>query len=127
MNNLFRYSLTLVILLSLCAQHAGKLLLVADYYTNTSSYLANCENKSRPQLHCNGQCLLMKKMQKAERKDAQAPGKKLDWKIEVLSRKSFYSPINSASQDFVRHYCVPHTTGAPVDFTRSFFHPPSVA
>ena len=117
----------MVIVLSLCAQHAGKLLLVADYYANTALYLAKCENKMRPQLHCNGQCLLMKKMKKAENKETQAPEKKIEWKLEVLSRKSYYSPTIAFQVKLQKAYFVPSTTGSPVDYTCSFFHPPSVA
>ncbi len=37
-----------------------------DYEINFSDYLAKCVNKSRPQLHCNGQCVLMKKIKAQE-------------------------------------------------------------
>ena len=36
--------------------------LLVDYYLNTGNYLENCINKDRPQLHCNGHCQLMTKM-----------------------------------------------------------------
>jgi hypothetical protein len=105
-------------------QHAGKLLLIADYYTNKAAYLANCENKFRPQLHCNGQCILMKKMQKAEKKDAQSPAKKLEWKLEVLSRKSFYKSPEQAPALALVSYGLPQNSGTPIDIRYIVFHPP---
>jgi len=36
-----------------------------DYYVNTDFYLENCENKDRPELHCDGQCVLAQKMKGA--------------------------------------------------------------
>lgn len=37
-----------------------------DYYVNTDFYLENCENKNRPELNCDGQCILAKKMAAAD-------------------------------------------------------------
>ncbi|MBZ5858682.1 hypothetical protein [Flavihumibacter profundi] len=126
MNNLIRNIITVVLLLALTAQNTGKLLLVMDYYANKSVYLANCENKSRPQLHCNGQCLLMKKMHQSDKKDQQTPEKKLEWKFEVLSFKSLNNDMTYTSSRFNRHYFVPNSTGIPAGFYNAIFHPPSV-
>jgi hypothetical protein len=40
--------------------------MLTDYVVNYSQYLANCENRDKPETHCNGQCLLMKALQEAE-------------------------------------------------------------
>jgi hypothetical protein len=113
-------------LLALAAQHAGKLLVVMDYYANKSIYLANCENKSRPQLHCNGQCLLMKKMHQSDKKDEQTPEKKLEWKFEVLSFKSFFNDMTYASSRFNLHCFKPYIIGVPAGFYNAIFRPPAV-
>jgi hypothetical protein len=34
-----------------------------DYYVKLNEYQQSCVNRSKPQLHCNGQCVLMKKLQ----------------------------------------------------------------
>jgi hypothetical protein len=125
-NNWIRNIITVVLLLALATQNAGKLLLVIDYYANKTIYLANCENKSRPQLHCNGQCLLMKKLQKEDRKEQQSPEKKLEWKLEVLSRKSFYSCVDIQYSPVILQYFVPGSTGKPIDINLSIFRPPAI-
>ena len=57
-------------------------------------------------LHCNGKCLLAKKLKQEEKKDQQNPGRKLDGKNEVISSCSVlaenfsFAPINK------RHYCI---------------------
>lgn len=33
-----------------------------DYYVKLSEYQQACVNRSKPQLHCNGKCVLMKKL-----------------------------------------------------------------
>ncbi|KEQ28253.1 hypothetical protein N180_01060 [Pedobacter antarcticus 4BY] len=40
--------------------------MLADYYINTAKYANNCENKSRPKMHCQGKCQMMKKLIDAE-------------------------------------------------------------
>ncbi|WP_313271161.1 hypothetical protein [Sphingobacterium sp.] len=52
--------------------------IVVDYSTNKSLYLQYCENKSRPELHCNGQCVLMKKLKKQEEKESKQVSQKLE-------------------------------------------------
>ncbi len=45
-----------------------------DYFTHLQQYEESCENKDKPEMHCNGQCHLAKKMKKLA--DEQAPNKK---------------------------------------------------
>jgi hypothetical protein len=35
---------------------------LVEYYLKMEVYLERCANKKRPELHCNGQCILMQKM-----------------------------------------------------------------
>lgn len=47
----------------LLTQTFSKWLLIADYTINKEYIAKNlCENRSKPKLHCNGKCQLMKKM-----------------------------------------------------------------
>ncbi|MFZ4261571.1 hypothetical protein ACFRAE_05985 [Sphingobacterium sp. HJSM2_6] len=41
-----------------------------DYELHLPDYIANCINKDRPELHCNGQCELMKKVREQEKENA---------------------------------------------------------
>ncbi len=38
-----------------------------DYEIHLPDYIAKCINKDRPELHCNGQCELMKKVREQEK------------------------------------------------------------
>lgn len=48
---------------------------LVDYYLVMEVYLEQCINKHRPELHCNGQCILMQKLKalNGEAKTPQAP------------------------------------------------------
>ena len=40
-----------------------------DYYINSASYIANCENIDRPELNCDGKCILALKMKDVTQSD----------------------------------------------------------
>lgn len=47
----------------LLLQSGAKLAIVGGYYLNQEFIIQNfCENKARPEMHCNGKCYLMKKI-----------------------------------------------------------------
>jgi hypothetical protein len=53
-------------LLTFMAQTFSNALIVTDYYINMASFAVNCENKDKPQLHCNGQCQMVKQLEKED-------------------------------------------------------------
>ncbi len=63
----------IILLIALLLQLLNRVLIISDYYLNTQSYAAKCENKARPMLHCNGKCQMAKKLAKQEKKDQQNP------------------------------------------------------
>ena len=65
--------------------------IVLDYYTSAAAFAKNCENKARPQMHCNGKCQMMKKLKQEEKKDENNPERKIENKNEVLSSRSFFT------------------------------------
>jgi hypothetical protein len=80
--------------LAFASQTFNKAIIVLDYNTNTKSYAANCENKAKPKMHCNGKCQMMKKLKEEEKKDQQNPERKSENKNEfVLSSRSFYPAL----------------------------------
>ena len=79
--------LTGLVLLAFIAQSFSRTWVVADYWLHTGYYAAHCENKARPELHCNGKCQMMKNMRAEERKDAENQ--------ERLSEKFDNLPLSS--------------------------------
>lgn len=63
---LLRQLVAFFVLVIFMAQTFSNAIIVADYYTNTASFAAQCENKDKPQMHCNGQCQMVKQMEKEE-------------------------------------------------------------
>ncbi len=86
-----------------------------------------CENKAKPELHCNGKCHLAKELAKTSEKDNPLESKRgLVNDIELL----FFQELNNFS---FTHYFQP-TEKNTVYYTnfygfiavKSFFHPPSL-
>jgi predicted ATPase len=68
-----RFIYTSILILLLITQTFSKWIVILNYQINKEYIAAKlCENKARPQLHCNGKCQFMKKMKATEEKE-QAP------------------------------------------------------
>jgi hypothetical protein len=124
---LFRRTAAFLLLLVFFAQAFSRYLLVADYYVNASAYIANCVNKDRPWMHCNGRCQFCKKLhQQDNTEDKQTPERKPgnNWDESLYSSSSF--------TDFTALHLVAPTNlhypespaGKPVGMPRTLFHPP---
>ena len=60
---------TYILLATLTLQSFYRSIMAMEYQIHLPEYLAKCINKDRPQLHCNGQCVLMKKIREKEKQD----------------------------------------------------------
>jgi hypothetical protein len=93
------------------------------YIINPDFFVKNCVNKTRPKMHCNGKCLVMKKMQEEEKKEQENETRKWDNKITVLSSKSFFYSIEANCIYFVKPTPVEQKL-AVKDISLSVFRPP---
>ncbi len=105
---------------------------VIDYIVNYNYIRTElCENRDKPEMHCNGKCYLKKQLKKAHSQPySNAPETTLpsglfkDYPISTLDFFSFAFKNNSTdvtqNTDFhyLRHY--------KYNFTQDIFHPPSL-
>jgi len=118
--------LTLLILVAFIAQTFNQASIVARYYVNTAAFAKNCENKAKPQMHCNGKCQMMKQLQKASKNDQQAPEKSGNAKNEALSSKSFFASIKFSRLSSPIHFNKYQVQKLP-SIPTVIFHPPRAA
>jgi hypothetical protein len=69
-------------------------MMVVNYYTNKQEFLANCENKSRPELACEGKCILMKKLKAAEQKEEQEKKKQKAPDLQTFFHHAVFLPMS---------------------------------
>ncbi|MFN8251014.1 MAG: hypothetical protein U0V75_03965 [Ferruginibacter sp.] len=118
-----RYVSAILLLIAFAAQTFNGAFIQLGYYMNPGSYAKNCINKSRPKLHCNGKCQLMKKMQEEEKKEQESLERKWEIKVTVLAPrpvayKAVFNDIPAdsaplAAPDFYKE-----------EIILSVFHPP---
>lgn len=113
-----------IFLLAVCAQTFSQGFFYIDYIINKAAFEKECVNKAKSWLHCEGQCVLAKKIIESEKKQQEAPEMKLAAKAEVLSSKSFYISNLLKACSLTTNYIIVFNTGSPVDQPSSFFHPP---
>lgn len=113
-----------IFLIAFASLTFSKAFVVFDYFTNTKAFAVNCENKVRPQIHCNGKCQMMIKLQQEEKKDNQNPERKAENKNElVLSSKSF-SPALYWHVSLQKKTYPSIATGKATKMPRSILRPP---
>lgn len=104
---------------------------VADYIINYD-YISKvlCENKAKPELHCNGKCQLMKELAKAaEQEKPVTPTKKIQFQeTEVLFFQEV-QPLLSAQTFFqYKNVMGDHYSNLYVHIeSGSVFHPPTLS
>ncbi|MEP7375234.1 MAG: hypothetical protein ABI675_17675 [Chitinophagaceae bacterium] len=85
-----------------------------------------CENRYRPKLNCNGNCVLMKKLKQQEREEQNSPVTlKLDLATVIISSRSFFANINFPAVFIAKSYLPLFNTGNPVARAIPIFHPPA--
>ncbi|WP_290791334.1 hypothetical protein [Flavihumibacter sp. UBA7668] len=123
---LLRLFISFLLLVSLALQSFQVPMMYVNYYANKQDFLANCENKSRPELACEGKCILMKKIKAAEQKEKEQEKKesKSNGSADIISSRSFFTnhiqePLPSASISYPSELIQPVT-----DQSYPPFHPP---
>lgn len=120
--------ITFILLMSFTAQTFNKVFIVVDYYVNTSSFAAHCENKAKPLMKCNGKCQMMKELKKEAQKDQQYPDRRGENKNDVvLYCNTLHNTIKPLSiSDFQNNYLFANEEEV-VKMQRKIFHPPNLS
>ncbi|MEI9806468.1 MAG: hypothetical protein WDO16_00585 [Bacteroidota bacterium] len=114
----------LLLLLAFTAQVFSQGISLLHFYINRNYIAANqCENRYRPMLHCNGKCVLAKKMKEQEKNEQRNPERKLQNKHEVNSSRSFFTTILTAPLPCYPAYIILSDSNT-VDRSSTVFHPP---
>jgi hypothetical protein len=119
-----------ILILLVLVQTFTSWVIVAEYSINKDYIAKNlCENKTRPKLHCNGKCQLMKKLAEEEKQNSPA-GSPSGTKIklsDVLFTHEITSPAIAAwvqeKTDFTDYPVLLQPTPA----LSRVFHPPATA
>lgn len=111
-------------LLVVMLQSFSNIVFVTEYYINTAAFAENCINKNKPLLNCNGHCQLEKKMGEESGKTRSLPERKVNFNLEVLSAKSFFSMLPELSIKSISKEYPLFNTALTRGISSPVFHPP---
>lgn len=97
--------------------------LLVSYRINKAAFEKNCINKKRPQLRCNGQCQLMKKMLEREHQEQEHPDTKPGSQTVLFFSVSPSTTINLPVTG-IHSAFLPYTSPILTDRTAEIFRPP---
>lgn len=96
-----------------------------DFLINQNYIAKNlCENRDKPQLHCNGKCQLCKKLTQEDNKDKQNPQRRNEERNEVLSSRTWFAKLNLPVVTCSKQNFFLKNNNAVIDQSYSFFQPP---
>ena len=98
-----------------------------EYYFKLEEYKQSCINKSRPQLHCNGKCVLMQRVKSlnTQESDPVAPAPaKIDFEEYPVSLIDMLTN-DYVSVDIPTTHSIFNYTCFPDNFIADIFRPPS--
>ena len=126
LNFLYRQLIAFTFLAAFFALTFRKPLIILDYYSNTSQYAKNCENKARPKIHCNGKCQMMKMLQQEEKNDKELPNRIVDNRLALtLFSKSYFASIPLQEVILISSKKISsYSEGQSIDRSLDIFHPP---
>ncbi len=103
-----------------------KSVIVLDYYTNTAAFAKACINKAKLQMHCNGKCQMMKRLEQEEQKDQDNPERKSENKNEIFFANAFFN-ITLFQAAVAKQPLMPLVSKKPVDRSYTLLRPPGLA
>ena len=113
-----------ILIILIMTQIFSKWIMIAEYNINRN-YIARvlCENRNRPKLHCNGKCMLMKKMAEEEDRSSTPGTIKLNWETFLfIDNHSEYS--NKYFSQNIERYIPLNLFYCNRFFSSSVFRPP---
>ena len=103
---------------------------LVEYYLKMEVYLEKCENKKRPELHCNGQCILMQKMRamNTESQDQSRPAPaKINFEDYPIGFVEELPCVKSIACSMSNPLNISAQVVLSSAYTTAVFHPPSLS
>lgn len=124
---MLKRSISIFLLLAMISGQFSRVFVYAGFELNKSFIVKElCENRSRPELNCNGKCFLKKKLQAAEEKERkqERESQRNRYQETLPPRFELPTPFRTAKLQTV--YPI-GTTQDTIERPSSIFQPPKVA
>lgn len=113
-----------MLLVALTMQSFYRTIMTMEYQLHLPDYLAKCINRDRPQLHCNGQCVLMKKINEKEKEETKKNLVVYEYSALYMHKEhavfQLYQPLEEISSMHFSPYLIDYR----FSFNNPVFRPP---
>ncbi len=119
--------IAIVIVISIFLHSCSQLLILANYLANKDYISKNlCENRNKPQLHCNGKCCLKKKLDADSKQKSTNSQTQKEQEVQTLFCNDLKISIPTNYYTNVQMEFNIYKFILKTSYLVSVFHPPSV-
>ncbi|WP_017259538.1 hypothetical protein [Pedobacter arcticus] len=98
--------------------------MTVEYQGHLTEYIAKCVNKDKPQLHCNGQCVFMKKMKQQDEKQAKKNLVAYEYSAFYIHNECYTINLYTPKEEINESQFSPYLIGYRFNYHTSIFRPP---
>ncbi|SHK88176.1 hypothetical protein SAMN05444266_101466 [Chitinophaga jiangningensis] len=117
-----KYLVIILVFAGLLLENASKGLIVLQYWANQQYIAQNlCENRDKPQMHCNGRCHLKKELEKDAQPEKSSNTNKESYEVMFVNELQSFLQAPPANEIIHSGYYKDPVLPTPVF---AIFHPP---
>lgn len=99
-------------------------IIALDYQLNLPDYIAMCINKNKPQLHCDGQCVLMKKIREKEKEDTKKNLVIYEYSAHYVHKEQIFFTLYQPNEEIIEKTFSPYLIDYRFTYNSPIFRPP---
>lgn len=115
-----------ILLVALTLQSFYRSIMAVDYQINLPDYIAKCINKDKPQLDCDGQCVLMKKIREKEKEDTKKNVVIYEYSAHYVHNEQIIFTVYQPNQEISEGIFSPYLIDYRFTYNNPLFRPPIV-
>ena len=106
-------------------QSFSRVIITGDYYLNTSTYAAKCENKAKVAMKCNGKCQMLKKIKQEDENEKKNPERRAENRNDLFINQFSIAVTSNTFSEFTKQHFPIIADPKISDRPHSVFKPPA--
>jgi len=98
--------------------------MAVDYQIHLPDYIAKCINKDKPQLHCDGQCVLMKKIREKEEEETKKNLVAYEYSTHYVHKERIIFTVHKTNDEVGDKTFPPYLVDYKFTYHTPIFRPP---
>ncbi|TYP97699.1 hypothetical protein BC792_102121 [Sphingobacterium allocomposti] len=115
-----------MLLVALTLHSFYRSIMTLEYQIHLPDYIAKCINKDKPQLHCDGQCVLMKKIKEKEKEETKKSLAAYEYSAHYIHKEKTFFTSSLPHMDIMKEPLSPYLADYRFNYHTAIFRPPIV-